>query len=192
MKIRKIRKTGLTLAPEAGTERLRKVINKDISEEELLHSCQLAFSLGWRLVKLYFMMGLPTESEQDLVAIVNLAAKVKRSGKGDPRRQRRQTSRFPLSSLSPTPLSSGKHRLIWKPPGKDNNCSGLACKERKLRFKHHDARLSFFGGGFLPGRPASGTSPRKSGYGRLPFRRLDRAFQFRTLAGSLSGLPDRA
>ena len=76
------RRTGLTLAPEAGTERLRRVINKDISEEELLRGAELARSLGWRDVKLYFMIGLPTETEEDLRAIAELARRVRRAGKG--------------------------------------------------------------------------------------------------------------
>ena len=57
--IRKVRKTGFTLAPEAGSERLRRVINKAIREEDLLDSAEAAFDMGWRLIKLYFMMGLP-------------------------------------------------------------------------------------------------------------------------------------
>ena len=78
--VRKVRKTGFTLAPEAGSERLRQVINKGISEEDLLEATHAAFTLGWRLVKLYFMIGLPTETDTDLDGIVALAARVKRSG----------------------------------------------------------------------------------------------------------------
>ena len=74
--IKKIRKTGFTLAPEAGTERLRRVINKCILDEDLLSAAEMAFSLGWRVLKLYFMMGLPGETEADREGIVELALKV--------------------------------------------------------------------------------------------------------------------
>ncbi|MDI6844533.1 MAG: TIGR03960 family B12-binding radical SAM protein [Candidatus Saccharicenans sp.] len=68
----RVRKTGFTLVPEAGTERLRRVINKKISDEELFRAAQYAFENGWRLLKLYFMIGLPTETAEDLKAIINL------------------------------------------------------------------------------------------------------------------------
>ncbi len=67
-----VRKTGLTLVPEAGTERLRRVINKHITEGEIEEAAANAFSRGWRLLKLYFMVGLPTEKEEDLQGIVSL------------------------------------------------------------------------------------------------------------------------
>lgn len=72
----RVRKTGFTLVPEAGTERLRKVINKKISDEELLTAAGYAFENGWRLLKLYFMIGLPTETAEDLKAIINLTARL--------------------------------------------------------------------------------------------------------------------
>ncbi|MEE4254502.1 MAG: TIGR03960 family B12-binding radical SAM protein, partial [Desulfuromusa sp.] len=80
--VKKVRKTGFTLAPEAGSERLRELINKGISADDLLESTQSAFQLGWRLIKLYFMMGLPTETDADLQELMDLAAQVKKSGKG--------------------------------------------------------------------------------------------------------------
>lgn len=79
--IRKVRKTGFTLAPEAGSERLRRVINKGILDEDLMSAAENAYSLGWRLLKLYFMMGLPTETDADLEALVQLCEKVWRLGK---------------------------------------------------------------------------------------------------------------
>jgi radical SAM family uncharacterized protein/radical SAM-linked protein len=81
--IKRVRKTGFTIAPEAGTDRLRSIINKGITEEDLIATCRDAFSLGWKLIKLYFMVGLPTETEEDIEAIVDLAKKVRsRSGQG--------------------------------------------------------------------------------------------------------------
>ena len=76
--IKRVRKTGFTLAPEAGSERLRQVINKGITEEALLDTCRDAFSLGWTVMKLYFMIGLPTETDEDLEAISELVNKVRR------------------------------------------------------------------------------------------------------------------
>jgi len=74
--IKRVRKTGFTFAPEAGTERLRGVINKDISEKNLLEAAEHAFRLGWNLIKLYFMIGLPTETPEDVKAIPELAVRV--------------------------------------------------------------------------------------------------------------------
>lgn len=75
-RIQKVRKSGLTFAPEAGSQRLRDAINKNVREEDLLESCRVAFEGGWNGVKLYFMLGLPTETDEDVVAIAELAGKV--------------------------------------------------------------------------------------------------------------------
>ncbi len=75
-RVQKVRKTGLTFAPEAGSQRLRDVINKNVTEEDVLHSCRVAFEGGWNTLKLYFMLGLPTETDEDVVAIARLAEKV--------------------------------------------------------------------------------------------------------------------
>ncbi|MCI8442827.1 MAG: TIGR03960 family B12-binding radical SAM protein [Provencibacterium sp.] len=75
-KIARVRKSGLTFAPEAGTQRLRDVINKNITEEEIFSSCRAAFEGGYTAVKLYFMIGLPTETEEDLRGIIDLAQRI--------------------------------------------------------------------------------------------------------------------
>ena len=80
--VKKVRKTGFTIAPEAGTDRLRRVINKGITESEILETCQRVFSAGWRSIKLYFMVGLPTETKEDLDGIIQLSEKVWAQGKG--------------------------------------------------------------------------------------------------------------
>ena len=83
-----LRRTGCTLAPEAGSQRLRDVINKGVSEEGLLLHAQKLLEHGWRLVKLYFMIGLPTETDEDLAAIADLCRKVRdAAGRGGPRLQ---------------------------------------------------------------------------------------------------------
>jgi len=75
------RRSGLTFAPEGGSERLRRVINKMVSEEDLIRTVSTAFSHGWRQVKLYFMCGLPTETDEDVLAIADLARKVIATGR---------------------------------------------------------------------------------------------------------------
>ena len=75
-KIQQVRKSGLTLAPEAGTQRLRDVINKGVTEEDIMGACRNAFQNGWNKVKLYFMMGLPTETDEDLKGIADLANRI--------------------------------------------------------------------------------------------------------------------
>ncbi len=74
--IQRVKKTGFTIAPEAGTRRLRKVVNKDLSEDEIVGTARWVFDRGWDSLKLYFMVGLPTESDEDLDGIVNLVKKM--------------------------------------------------------------------------------------------------------------------
>ena len=75
-KLQTVRKSGLTFAPEAGTQRLRDVINKNLTEDEILSTCAQAFEGGWNNVKLYFMLGLPTETDEDVLGIAELVHKV--------------------------------------------------------------------------------------------------------------------
>lgn len=75
-RVQKVRKSGLTFACEAGTQRLRDVVNKNITEEDVLHACEIAFQGGWNNVKLYFMIGLPTETSEDLDGIAEICKKV--------------------------------------------------------------------------------------------------------------------
>ena len=76
LKVQKVRKTGLTFAPEAGTQRLRDAINKNVTEDEIMETCATAFSGGWSSVKLYFMLGLPTETDEDVLGIAELVKKI--------------------------------------------------------------------------------------------------------------------
>ncbi len=75
-KIKKVRKSGLTFAAEGGTQRLRDVINKNVSEDEIMNTCRIAFEGGYSTVKLYFMMGLPTETDEDIIGIADLANRI--------------------------------------------------------------------------------------------------------------------
>lgn len=79
--IARVRKTGFTIAPEAGTQRMRDVINKNITEEDVINSCTVAFSEGWSAMKMYFMIGLPTETDDDVVGIAELGKSVRALGK---------------------------------------------------------------------------------------------------------------
>ncbi|MGO9315231.1 MAG: TIGR03960 family B12-binding radical SAM protein [Syntrophobacteraceae bacterium] len=98
--IKKVRKTGFTLAPEAGSERLRRIINKGIRDEDLLSAAEGAFDLGWRLIKLYFMMGLPGESEADRDALVDLCLRVWEKGK-----RTRASVNISISTFVPKPMT---------------------------------------------------------------------------------------
>ena len=88
-KLQTVRKSGLTFAPEAGTQRLRDVINKNLTEEEILNTCAQAFSGGWNNVKLYFMLGLPTESDEDVLGIAELVYKVIQTWKANASNKKR-------------------------------------------------------------------------------------------------------
>ena len=87
-KLKLVRRSGLTFAPEAGTQRMRDVINKNITEEEVINTCNKAFDNGWTSVKLYFMMGLPTETMEDIEGIADLAMKVVHAFYNNPNRQK--------------------------------------------------------------------------------------------------------
>ncbi len=76
LRLQRVRKSGLTFAPEAGTQRLRDAINKNVTEEEILETCAIAFEGGWNNVKLYFMLGLPTETDEDVLGIAELVYKI--------------------------------------------------------------------------------------------------------------------
>jgi radical SAM family uncharacterized protein/radical SAM-linked protein len=98
--IRRVRKTGFTLAPEAGSERLRRVINKGICDDDLLEAAQCAFDLGWRVIKLYFMMGLPGETDADRDAIVDLSLRVWEKAK-----KTRAAVHVSVSTFVPKPMT---------------------------------------------------------------------------------------
>jgi len=148
--IRKIRKTGLTLAPEAGTERLRRVINKGISEADLLAECRSAFELGWRLVKLYFMIGLPSEELADVAGIIDLSGRVKASGRGTPGGADVNVS---VSTFVPKPHTpfQWEPQISMETTRERHRFLREGLRRKKLRFKHHDPQLSFLEGVFARG-----------------------------------------
>lgn len=97
-KIQSVRKSSVTFAPEAGTQRLRNVINKNLTEEDILNGCKLLFDGGWNRVKLYFMMGLPTETQEDLEAIGILADKIVEQYFNMPKENRKRNVTVVLST----------------------------------------------------------------------------------------------
>ena len=140
--IKRVRKTSFTLAPEAGTERLRRIINKGNTEADLLTTAQHVFEAGWRLIKLYFMLGLPGETEEDLEGIVDLSYKVLRQGKNG-----RQIN-VSLSTFVPKPHTP----FQWcRQIGPDEVLEKQEFLKRRLRsrniaVKWHDRRMSLLEG----------------------------------------------
>ncbi len=99
----RVKKSGLTFAPEAGTQRLRDVINKGVTEEDLLRTVGEAFAQGYSQVKLYFMIGLPTETDEDLLGIADLARKVAGAYYAIPKGQRARGLRITVSCATFVP-----------------------------------------------------------------------------------------
>lgn len=150
--IKRVRKTGFTLAPEAGSQRMRDIIQKEYQEEELIAAAQQIFSLGWRSLKLYFMLGLPSETEKDLMGIVDLSTKVAAAGKF--RAQvTASVSNFVPKSHTPfqwaaqIPIAEieARQRFLRQEFGR-----------RRIQFRWHDARLSYLEGIFSRGDRRTG------------------------------------
>jgi radical SAM family uncharacterized protein len=133
-KIQKVRKSGLTFAPEAGTQRLRDVINKGVTEENLLLAVEAAFRAGWSNIKLYFMIGLPTEEQADLDGIVALAKKVIALGV----KAGRPNVRLTVSTSSFVPKSHTPFQ--WEPQEEQ---ASLDLKQKYLREKLRDKRIKY-------------------------------------------------
>ena len=119
--IKAVRKTGFTIAPEAGSQRLRDVINKNISEKEIVETVEDAFELGWQVIKLYFMIGLPTETEEDLHAIFDLVQQLGRIKKPNRRKGQINVSvatfipkpHTPFQWAGQIPLGVAKQKIRW-------------------------------------------------------------------------------
>ncbi|MBU4345141.1 MAG: TIGR03960 family B12-binding radical SAM protein [Desulfobacteraceae bacterium] len=119
--IKRVRKTGFTIAPEAGSQRLRDVINKNITEKEIFDTVQDVFNLGWMVIKLYFMIGLPSETDEDLPAIVELVKKLRKIKSRAGRRGRINVSvatfipkpHTPFQWASQISLSESREKIEW-------------------------------------------------------------------------------
>ncbi len=154
-KVQKVRKTGITFAPEAGTQRLRDVINKNINEEDIIHSTGLLFRGGWTNVKLYFMIGLPTETMDDVRGIADLAQKVLDVYFAIPKEERAKNINITVSASSfvPKPFTAfqwakqdTREMLIEK---QDELKKSI--KSKRIRYNWHDNKTSYLEGVFARG-----------------------------------------
>jgi radical SAM family uncharacterized protein/radical SAM-linked protein len=145
--IRRVRKTGFTLAPEAGTQRMRDFIQKSYSEEELLDAARQIFALGWQSLKLYFMLGLPGEREEDLVAIGDLSARVAATG---PRRAEVTASVSTFVPRPHTPLQWSS-QIDREETARRQGFIRRELRRQRIRFKWQDPAASFLEGIFARG-----------------------------------------
>lgn len=135
-----VRRTGLTFAPEAATPRLRKVINKWITDEDLFAVIQAVFSRGWDLVKLYFMIGLPTEQEEDVRRIAHLVNDVERRGRRVNRRARVNTGIATFVPKPHTPFQWERQISVAETLEKQRLLGSLL--KGRVKFGRHEARMS--------------------------------------------------
>lgn len=141
--IKRVRKTGFTLAPEAGTDRLRKVINKGITEEDLLATCKDASTMGWKLLKFYFMFGLPTETFEDIEAIAGLVRRAAQTSA-----DRRLRINISVATFVPKPHTP----FQWEPQiSIEEAFARIDLLKKSLpkgnyKLKWHDPRQSFLEG----------------------------------------------
>lgn len=149
-KLNKVRKSGLTFAPEAGTQRLRDVINKNVTEQEVIKTCTKAFDNGWTTVKLYFMMGLPTETMEDIEGIANLGMEVIHAFYKNPNRQKGTGLQVNIScsSFIPKPFTP----FQWEP---EDTMESLKAKQKhllesipskKIKVSYHETPTSLLEG----------------------------------------------
>ena len=154
-KVQKVRKSGITFAPEAGTQRLRDVINKNINEENILNSTAMLFAGGWTNVKLYFMIGLPTETYDDVEGIADLSQNVLDKYFEIPKEERAKNINITVSTSSfiPKPFTAfqwcrqdTREEIIEK-----QNHLKASIKSKRIRYSWHDNRTSYLEGVFARG-----------------------------------------
>ncbi len=144
-KVASVRASSLTFAPEAGSQRLRDVINKNVREDDLMRAVNVAFDAGKTQVKLYFMQGLPTETEDDLAAIPKLAKDVIEAFYANPNRNRAKQPQvtFSVSPFIPKPFTP----FQWEPQDSLETIKskqefiGKLVTDRKIKYQHHDAEI---------------------------------------------------
>ncbi len=145
-KVASVRSSSLTFAPEAGTQRLRDVINKNVFEDDLMRAVNVAFDAGMTQVKLYFMQGLPTETYEDLAGIPALAKRVIEAFYANPNRNKAKAPQvtFSVSCFIPKPFTP----FQWEPQDsievlkEKQEFVGSCVKDKKIRYQHHDAETS--------------------------------------------------
>lgn len=159
-KLKAVRSSGLTFAPEAGTQRLRDAINKNITEEDIFESCRIAFNGGTSAVKLYFMIGLPTETDEDILGIADLAQRIvdyyyqlkpKKGGRG-------VSVTISLSTFVPKPFTP----FQWEPQigleeiHRRQQLLKNAIRSRKITLHYHEGKTSVLEGVFSRGNRSLG------------------------------------
>ncbi|MDD6483331.1 MAG: TIGR03960 family B12-binding radical SAM protein [Clostridiales bacterium] len=154
-KVQAVRKSGITFAPEAGTQRLRDVINKNITEEDIMRSTRRLFEGGWTNVKLYFMIGLPTETEEDVKGIADLSQRVLDVYFSIPKEERAKNINITVSTSSfvPKPFTAfqwcpmdSREQLIKK-----QDLLKSSIKTRRIKYSWHDNKTSYLEGIFARG-----------------------------------------
>lgn len=155
-KAQKVRKSGITFAPEAGTQRMRDVINKGVNEEDLLNAVSLVFNGGWSTIKLYFMMGLPTETLDDIAGIADLGRKVVEQYKAVPKEKRAKGLTVTVSTSSFVPKAFTPFQ--WEP---QDSMETLREKQmflkdkikqvKQITYNYHDNKTSFLEAVFARG-----------------------------------------
>lgn len=153
--IQKVRKTGLTFAPEAGTQRMRDVINKGVTEEDLLVATRSAFESGWSTIKLYFVIGLPYETTEDVVGIAELAQKVVDEYFNVPKHIRKRGLRVTVSTsiLVPKPFTPFQWAPMNQMPEVKEKISALrdSIKSKAINYNWHESPLSYLEAVFARG-----------------------------------------
>jgi radical SAM family uncharacterized protein len=153
--IQKVRKTGLTFAPEAGSQRMRDVINKGVTEQNLMDSTRSAFEAGWSTIKLYFMLGLPYETIEDVVGIADLAQKVVGQYYSVPKEKRKKNLKVTVSTaiFVPKPFTP----FQWAPMNARENVKEKiyalrgAIKSNVINYNWHESTVSYMEAVFARG-----------------------------------------
>lgn len=183
--VQRVRKSGLTFAPEAGTQRLRDVINKGVTEENLLEVSEAAFSSGWSQIKLYFMLGLPAETLEDLVGIADLAYKVLHTGLRIMKEQgRRQQPKVTVSVSTFVPKAHTPFQWEGQDPleeiDKKQKYLREKIKDRRINLNYHDAHLSFLEAVFARGDRRLGAALLEAWQQGCKFDSWSEHFRFQT------------
>jgi len=159
-KVQAVRKSSLTFAPEAGSQRMRNIINKGLTEEDILAGVRTAFSGGWQRIKLYFMIGLPGETDEDILAIAQLCEKVLDTYYEGGKKARPPSIVISISGFVPKPFTP----LQW---AAQNNREEIARKQNLLRscirkrqitLNYHDSLLSSVEGAISRGNRRTGAA----------------------------------
>ncbi len=154
-KINSVRKSGLTFAPEAGTQRLRDVINKNVTEDEIISTCKTAFEGGYTSVKLYFMLGLPTETDEDLIGIADLGQKIVNTYYEMPNKPKGKSVNVSISvsTFVPKPFTPFQFepQISLEEIRRRQELLKNSITTKKISLSYHDSATSFLEGAFARG-----------------------------------------